>query len=78
MTKYSPKKRYKGICTQEVLTYTLGVPRSTIYDYCKREGISLADGVTKDVFEKVFQHFLAEPSKQLLFDQVEFTGTFAY
>ena len=71
------KKRYKGICTQEVLSYQIDTPRSTMYDYCKREGISLKDGITADVAEKLFQHFVVRHATQRLLDEVEFLGTYA-
>ncbi len=77
MTTKEPKKLYKGICTQEVLSIQTQVPRSTIYDYCKREGISLKEGVTHDVAEKVFHHFVVTPNKKDFINTLEFLGTYA-
>ena len=73
-----PKKRYRGICTQEVLSYEINTPRSTMYDYCKREGISLADGITEDVAVKLFQHFVVRRDTQHLLNSLEFIGSYAF
>ena len=69
------KNLFKGVCTQETVSYLLGIPRTTLTDFWKRNNISLEDGVTVDVLEKTYQHYIAQPSMSNFIEHCEFTGS---
>ena len=69
--------RYKGVCTQETLAYMLNIPRTTLRDWCKRNNVDLQHGITPDIIEKTYQHFLIEPAMAEFVSHCEFVGSMA-
>ena len=72
------KKLYDGVCTQETLSYMLNVPRTTMRDWWKRTSIDLQHGVTSDIVEKTYQHFVINPAMSDFVSHCEFVGSVRY
>ena len=66
---------YKGVCTQEALAYMVNIPRTTLRDWWKRNNIDLQHGITPDIIEKTYHHFVIEPAMEEFVSHCTFVGS---